>query len=76
MGHWHLPTLFHILPALPAPLRSLTAFVSERNSGPLFSLSSELCVPRGTMFSAGLARQPDPEVEQSWIPGLSGQAFH
>lgn len=76
MGHWDLPTLFPILPALPASLRSLTAFVSERNSGPLFSLNSGLCVLHGTMFSAALAGQPDPEVEQSWVPGLSGQAFH
>lgn len=28
------------------------------------------------MSSAGLAGQPDLEVEQPWIPGLGGQAFH
>lgn len=76
MGHWDLPALTHILPALPALLSSLTAFVSEGNSGPLFSLNSELCVLHASISSAGLAGQPDLEVEQPWIPGLGGQAFH
>jgi hypothetical protein len=71
VGHWDLPTLFHILSALPAPLRSLSAFVCEGNSGSLFSL----CAAWRTVSSAGLAGQPDLEVEQVWIPDLNGQAF-